>query len=68
MGVLVGDAAEGDEVIKKYDADNSGTIDAAELAGIVRDLEALKTKYTTQEKLQIRKSMSMSRMPAPGEA
>ena len=62
LGVLV-DEAEGDEVLAKYDADANHVLTINEFELMVRELEALRATYTTQEK-KARQS-SVASMPAP---
>ena len=60
---MVEQAEAADEIIAKYDADASGTIDLYELARIVGDLEQLKAQHNNEANLQRRGSTM--RMPAP---
>jgi len=62
LGVLV-DEAEGDEIIARYDADANNVLTIDEFEVMLRELEALRAKYTTQEK-KARQSSAAS-MPAP---
>ena len=51
--------------MKKYDEDNSGTIDKRELAAILHDLGALRDRYNTETKRQLVRPGSMQALPAP---
>ena len=53
----------GHQVIKRYDADGDGHISAVEFQSIVRELESLREKYTTDAKKA--KSKASMKMPAP---
>ena len=50
-------------MIKRYDADGDGHISAVEFQSIVRELESLREKYTTDAKKA--KSKASMKMPAP---
>jgi len=50
-------------VISKYDTDGDGHISAVEFQAIVRELEGLRAKYTTDAKKA--KSKASMKMPAP---
>ena len=66
MGVTV-DEVEAEEVVKTYDTDGDGNIDAGELARIVKDLDVLRTTYPMDG--QQRTTLQVpaeQRMPAPG--
>ena len=64
LGLMV-DNDEANEVLRKYDADASGSIDMHELAVVVRELENLKDRYHGIDGASRPKAGTVMSLPRP---